>query len=172
MKKIFYLFLSLLLLFCCACHKEEQPEVGTLYTSGSNTYNTHIRMVLTTTELNAPIKSLTVEIQNDTDYTLMLGVFDDWEWETWENGQWVTVIQEEVKFDILYTDLVNAQSAKSYTEYFGDPLGAGIYRLQKNILAKPNAFSSPDDEESFECTLEIYFTVTESTVSQESTSPK
>lgn len=164
MKKFFCLLLCLLLL-CCACHKEEKPEVGTLYTSGGNTYNTHIRMVLTTEKLTAPVSSLTVEIQNDTDYVLHLGVFDDWEWETWENGRWGTVVQEEVKADILYTDIVNAQDAKSYTEHFGNPLGAGIYRLQKNILVKPKTLSSPDAKDAFECMMEIYFTVTEPSVS-------
>ncbi len=152
MKRLLCILLCLLLLFSIGCKKEE-PELGTQYVSGQNTYNTHVRMALVNEIPRAPLASITVEIQNDTDCrVIVLDKFDEWQFEKWDGGKWVK-LPLGVRRCIEYTDFVTQQSAKRYKRYFYEPLEKGSYRLQHAVL-----LHSPD-EESFECMVELYFTV-------------
>ena len=151
MKKISLFFLCLLLLFCVGCKKEE-PEFGTQYVSGQNTYNTHVRMVLVTEVPRAPLSSIVVEIQNDTDCTVVLGRFDEWQCEKWDGGKWVKLPLGPLH-DVMYTDRVAQQSAQQYRKSFSESLSKGSYRLQHTV------YLHPTDGEDFECMVELYFTV-------------
>ena len=152
MKKVACLLLCLLMLFSIGC-KNKEPELGTQYVSGQNTYNTHVRMVLVNEIPRAPLASIVVEIQNDTDCrVIVLDKFDEWQFEKWDGGKWVK-LPLGVRHSIEYTDFVTQQSAKRYKRYFDEPLEKGSYRLQHAVL-----LHSPD-EESFECMVEVYFTV-------------
>ena len=153
MKRLLCLFLCLLMLFCIGCKKEE-PELGTQYVSGQNTYNTHVRMALVTEIPREPLSSIVVEIQNDTDcHVNLLGKFDEWQCEKWDGGKWVKLPLAPLHDD-LYTDRVTQQSAQRYKKYFAEPLEKGSYRLQHAVRLQPS------DGEDFECMVEVYFTVT------------
>ncbi len=166
MKRILCLLLCILLLFCCACTKEnpgitnsppnsndETIELGTLYTSGENTYNTHIRARLVTDTLTAPLRTLTVEVQNDTDCRVnLLGMMVDWECEKWENGEWMPQ-PIAVSRENLYTDSVRPKSKGTWSMTYAGDLNEGVYRLQRTV------YVSPTDQKSFECMIETYFTI-------------
>ena len=182
MKRCLCFLLCLLMLFCIACQKEEpaipedapeqttgDPELGTLYVSGGYTYNTHVRMTLVTEEikgpaqvlkeLRAPVGSITVEIQNDTDFRAVLGRFDEWECEKWENGAWSVWLTGGVHRDVLYTDSVDPHEHKAFTMGFSNKLTEGVYRLRHKVLMRNDALVY-DESSSFECMVEVYFTVT------------
>ncbi len=167
MKKILCLLLCLLLLFCIGCQKEEEPnndengnnevttneELGTLYTSGGNTYNTHIRVRLVTETLTAPVRTLTVEVQNDTDCRVnLLGQMVEWECEKWENGEWMPQ-PIAVSREVLYTDSVLPKSKGTWSMTYAGDLYEGVYRLQRTVNVSPTA------QKSFECITETYFTI-------------
>jgi hypothetical protein len=170
------------MLFCCACKKEndetddtlpdpnyETVELGTQYLSGGYTYNTHVRMTLVTEEikgpaqvlkeLRAPVGSITVEIQNDTDFRAVLGRFDEWECEKWENGAWSVWLSGGVHRDVLYTDSVDPHEHKAFTMGFSNKLTEGVYRLRHKVLMRNDTLVY-DESSSFECMVEVYFTVT------------
>ena len=141
------------MLFCIGCQKEEEPELGTQYVSGQNTYNTHVRMVIVTEIPRAPLSSITVEIQNDTDcVAILLDKFDYWQCEKWDGGKWTKLPLNAIR-EIEYTDFVTQRSAKQYIKYFAEPLEKGSYRLQHAVRL------SPPNGEDFECMVEVYFTV-------------
>ncbi len=154
MRKFLCLLTAFLILFCCACQTEEvkELELGTQYVSGQNTYNTHVRMALVTEVPRAPLASITVEIQNDTDCTVNLGRFDEWQCEKWEGGKWTKLPLGVIRGN-EYTDFVAQRSAQRYQKYFAEPLEKGNYRLQHTV------YMQPTDGEDFECMVELYFTV-------------
>jgi hypothetical protein len=110
-------------------------------------------MVLVTEVPRAPLSSIVVEIQNDTDCIVnLLGKFDEWQCEKWDGGKWVKLPLAPLHDD-LYTDRVTQQSAQRYKRYFAEPLEKGSYRLQHAVRLQPS------DGEDFECMVEVYFTV-------------
>ena len=171
-KKILCLLVCFLLFFCCACKKDdlgpindegkinnEKVELGTLYTSAGNIYNTHIRMQLVTEELTAPVKSLTVSIHNDTDYYVnLLGKVEEWECEKWESEEWIPQAVSVTR-EVLYTDSISPQSKRNWTISYAGDLNEGLYRLQRIVKAQaPNDW--PDsNKEAFECKIDAYFTI-------------
>ena len=185
MKKILCLLLCLLMLFCIGCKKEEpKPVYGEQYISGGYVYNTHVRMRLVTeelkppktvvSELRAPVESITVEIQNDTDYYVNLGHFYKWHCEKWENGEWVAVPEAYiyVDTDVLQSpkmeyDWIEPQSSKTFTELIvpddpssmaavkdATPLGEGVYRFRSTAYLTEKQTTG-----GTEIMLEVYFTV-------------
>ena len=176
MKRYLCFLLCLLMLFCVSCQKEdpaikqdtpeqndEELELGTLYTSGGSTYNTHVRIRLVNEDTVAPVKTVTVEVQNDTDYRVTLGRVDEWVWEKWENGAWEAVKSEEVTVhpDLSYTDSVAPQSTRSFSKTFQNGWESGSYRLRHAVSARPSWEDLPDpNKKDFECIVEVYFTIT------------
>ena len=169
MKGFLCFLLCLLMLFCIGCKKEEpEPVYGEQYISGGYVYNTHVRMRLVTeelkppktvvSELRAPVKSITVEIQNDTDFRAVLGRFDEWECEKWENGAWSVWLSGGVHRDVLYTDTVDPHEHKTFTMGFSNKLTEGVYRLRHKVLMRNDTLVY-DESSSFECMVEFYFTV-------------
>lgn len=185
MKRILCLFLCLLMLFCIGCKKEEpEPVYGEQYISGGYVYNTHVRMRLVTeelkppktvvSELRAPVKSITVEIQNDTDYYVDPYSITLRHCEKWENGEWVEIphayiyVNFEENKSSDRAEWISPHSDKQFEKDFvpDDPtsisanpkaqsLGEGVYRLVHTV--------SLCDKDSYqkvsECMLEIHFTV-------------
>ncbi len=172
MKRFLCLLLCFLMLFCCACKKEnpalkneepasnnEEPELGTLYTSAGNTYNTHVRMRLLNEKLTPPVKSLTIEIQNDTDYRAnLLGKIIEWECEKWENGEWISQ-PVGVTRDDARTDSVLPKSKKTWTISYAGDLKEGLYRLQRMVYVNPIGNLPDPNKKDFECMIEVYFTI-------------
>ena len=175
MKKALCLLLCLLMLFCIGCQKEEVPEPqlnqGTFYTSVGITYNTHIRTVLTTQELVAPVTSLTVEIQNDTDYIVQ--ILDDpakFKWEKWEDDEWVAVTHyadDEIVIDIergfLYIPINPREKLVETSDFSKRPLEPGTYRLQVNVSITNKNEELPLFDfpliKGTRCITDVYFTI-------------
>ncbi len=144
MKRFLCLLLCFLLLFCIGCKKEEpapQLSKGTFYTSAGNSYNTDIRLVLTAQELTSPVTSLSAELQNDTDYVILIRSDPEkYPWEKWEDGQWVkvkhpTVTNGGIDADaaFLYASLLPHSTRSSTNNFDISPLDSGLYRLRVTI---------------------------------------
>ena len=63
------------MLFCVSCQKEgAKPQLskGTFYTSDGKQYNTHVKIKITSNELTTAATTLSAEMQNNTDYIILL----------------------------------------------------------------------------------------------------
>ena len=174
MKRIVCLFLCFLLLFCGCRPESAEPDLslnkGTFYTSAGNSYNTDIRLVLTAQELTSPVTSLSAELQNDTDYVILIRSDPEkYPWEKWEDGQWVkvkhtTVTNGGIDADaaFLYASLL-PHSTRSSTNNFVK-LDAGVYRLRVRVdvtnetetVNLPDSYTLSPENRIF---AEVYFTI-------------
>ncbi len=155
MKRFLCLLLCFLILLCCACKKEEEPNTDpntefmsemradSFYTSDGSTYNTYVGIEAIPQEQTAPVTSLKTKICNDTDYILQFNFDLDafYEWEKWEDGKWVIYSRQlgtnESGVDLDRASLypgphyIMPHSAHTRTDDFnGHPLEAGLYRLR------------------------------------------
>ncbi len=146
MKRTLCLLLCLLMLFCIGCKNEEPEQTpqlnkGTFYMSDGKQYNTHVKIKLTSTDLTTAATTLSVEVQNDTDYVILIR--DDPEklpWEKFENGQWIKVppIPYGIDENGDYPDIafkfppLLPRSTTSKTNEFTE-LEAGSYRLRVTV---------------------------------------
>ena len=179
MKKALCLLLCLLMLFCVGC-KEEEPELqlnkGDFYTSAGKTYNTDIRLILTTQDLTAPHSSeLAFELQNDTDYFLKVWIDTEkltlkkWTGKVWEIVERPPTREEEQNIDLSIQYLgtiIQPHGTYSIAKKFGkNPLDAGVYRLSLSItVSDMTVYNYPVDPmekdwKGTNCVAEIYFTI-------------
>ncbi len=145
MKKILCLLLCLLMLFCVGCQKEEsKPELnkGTFHTSDGTQYNTHVKIKLTSTDLTTAATTLSVEMQNDTDYIILLrNNPQEYPWEKMgKDGQWVKIppIPPDIdengdSTDIGFGYMTLLPHSTYYSTNVFSQLEAGHYRLRVTV---------------------------------------
>ena len=192
MKRILCLLLCLLLLFSIGCKEEEPaktppnapdddtsddsapveefvPEISadSFYTYDGDLHNVYVSLTLTTTELTAPVTTLSFEIKNDTDYIILFKPTQGaYVWERWENGGWTsftkytgtgTVNRDETS-DM---DILSPRMTVTRTENFPIPLEAGIYRLRRQyrLTNEKEWISFIIGAPGIECVVETYFTI-------------
>ncbi len=187
MKKIACLFLCFLILCCCSCKEEEisqkpntnvpqnppeefVPEMSedSFYTYDGDIHNTHITLALVTSDLTAPIQSLTFDMKNDSDYSIVFTdeISSGYIWEKWENGKWnsfnkYTGSQELIRNEMIARyETLSPHTAVTRTESFATFLDVGTYRLRKNykLTNEKGGFISKDTP-GIACVAEIYFSV-------------
>jgi hypothetical protein len=169
------------MLFCIGCQKEDPEQTpqlnkGTFYTSAGKTYNTDIRLILTTQDLTAPHSSeLAFELQNDTDYFLRFWCEEEkltlskWVEEEWKIVERPPTKDEELNIDLDVQYLgTSLQPHGTYpiAKKFGKlPLDAGVYRLDLPItVTDMTVYNYPVDPverdwKGTNCVAEIYFTI-------------
>lgn len=162
MKRILCLLLCLLILFCIGCQKEEVAyNSGAFYTSAGNIYNTHVRITLPEQNLTAPLTSLTVEIHNDTDFSIWLITdLDDEPWRKWADGEWhVHPWYGGIDIDrYMLPHEITPHSTYTHTEDFSDaPWEVGIYRLCAEFRV-PTVPQAPPRTGTF-CVAETYLVI-------------
>lgn len=187
MKRITWLVLCFLLLFCIGCKKEEPaqktiteftvnsaslfvPKISedSFYTYDGDTHNIYVNLTLTTSDLMAPVHSLTFEMKNDSDYSIVFTdeISSGYVWEKWENGKWnsfnkYTGSQELIRIEtIAMYETLSPHTAVTRTESFATFLDVGTYRLRKNykLTNEKGGFISRDTP-GIACVAEIYFSV-------------
>ncbi len=192
MKRVACLFLCFLVMFCVACKEEEIPKTpakapddtsedstpteefvpeisaDSFYTYDGDLHNVYVSLTLTTTELTAPVTTLSFEIKNDTNYIIIFTkpTQGGYVWERWENGGWTsftkytgtgTVNRDETS-DM---DILSPRMTVTRTENFPIPLEAGIYRLRRQyrLTNEKEWISFIIGAPGIECITETYFTI-------------
>ena len=177
MKKVFCLLLCALMLFCSACNEEKEPNENlatgiredSFYTADGNTHNVYITLTMTTTELVAPVTTLSAELKNDSDYVIIReGDSYEFSWEKWENGKWKrfnsTSHPGEDKEEIWMCSRISPHSSYTRTnDFIKSPLEAGIYRLriEYDMTSDKEIRHTGGDYHytHLGCTAEVYFTI-------------
>ena len=176
MRKTACLLLCLLiLLLCCSC-KTEDPQLnkGTFYTSDGKTYNTHVRIMLPEQNLTAPVSKLTLEVQNDTDYFVLV-LNEEFPLEKWEDGKWTTFErvpmlspgESFIKIDRGFHYIgIEPHSTSVLTDDLSRfyPLDEGVYRIRFGINVSETNESRELPTAAYEgygdmCVTDIYFTI-------------
>ena len=94
MKRVFSLFLCILLLFCVGCQKEEAPEWGEFIIKDGYVQNSLITAVLNAEELVAPVTELSYTLYDNTDFGIVSDYYTNTNderthrLEIYENGEW------------------------------------------------------------------------------------
>lgn len=177
MKKVVCLFLCLfILLFCIGCQKEDEPQLnkGTFYISDGETYNTHVRIILPEQNLTAPVSKLTLEVQNDTDYFVLV-LNEEFPLEKWEDGKWTTFErvpmlppgESFIKIDRGFHYIgIKPHSTSVLTDDLSRfyPLEEGAYRIRLGINVSETHESHELPTGVYEgygdlCHADIYFTI-------------
>ena len=189
MKRVLSLLVCFLLLFSCACKKEEAPapsepdaspnptenekeflpeiSADSFYTYDGDLHNIYVNIALTTKELTAPVTTLSFELKNETDYYLDFPaeLVHGHTWEKWENGKWSAFTKyngaEKGTSEVSMKIIPKPHSTYTRTEEFAVPLNAGVYRLRMEYRLT-NEKEEPfiiEGVPGIQCVAETYFTI-------------
>lgn len=179
MKRVFSLFLCILLLFCVGCQKEEAPEWGEFIIKDGYVQNSLITAVMNTEDLTAPVTELSYSLYDNTDFGIVSDYYTNTNdkrthrLEIYENGEW----KEAPRGGSFMTDLgylyrpdddpaahrqfdygITLKRVGVDSEIQYKPLQPGSYRLIVSYILNtddPNA-EIPEGEHA----ALLYFTVT------------
>ena len=178
MKRVLCLFLCLLILFCIGCKKEETPtppnsfleefvpeiSADSFYTYDGDLHNIYVNLTLTTTELTAPVTTLSFELRNDSDYTFfLLEQLHPVIWEKWENGRWRSFYapyDTRSELDASFQQVLPHKVRARTDDFTPSSLDVGVYRLRiEYTLTNEKGKVHNQFVPGVECVVETYFTI-------------
>lgn len=178
MKRIACLFLCLLMLFSFGCKKEETPappnpfleefvpkiSADSFYTYDGDLHNSYVSLTLATTELTAPVTTLSFELRNDSDYTFFLvEQLHPVIWEKWENGRWRSFYapyDTRSELDASFQQVLPHKVRARTDDFTPSSLDAGVYRLRiEYTLTNEKGKVHNQFVPGVECVAETYFTI-------------